>query len=502
MEEAHRHIADRLAVVRQFQAAFVSELADGGGFDTLGRAQTKKLVPLVGWDGEDHPFLGFADPDLGVGETGVFQRALLQPDDCTDVFAHLAHGRTEASRAAVGDRVVEALVAGLQHHVHHHLLGDGVADLDGSARDRFTFVSQLGGRERRAVNAVASRAASHRDDEVAGMDLLLDLADRDHRGRAAIDQRVTEVSLVEEHRPVDGRDAHAVAVVAHARDDALHHGLRVQSPRRQRIERRVGRSETEDVRVENRPGPETRAEWIADHAAEARVGTAIRFDGRRMVVRFDLEADMLLVVELHDARIVLEDADAPIVLAEPLANLDRRAEDGLFEHVLEDPLTVFVAVADAALQRLVRAVFAPRLSDRFEFDVGWIALLLDPVLLDGLHLGEAQIELAVLAEVHQRVVVHRPDGDGSQLELVLAPGSDGVHVERPGDDSLDGVVCENSLRHTIQIGGRSGGIEPILPPGRDRFDIEAEIDERLVRAERHVVGDARLEEDVEESSAE
>ena len=81
------------------------------------------------------------------------------------------------------------------------------------------------------MNAVAPRAASHRDDEVAGMDLLLDLADRNHRGRAAIDQRVAEVSLVEEDRTVHRGDAHAVAVVAHARDDSLHHGLRVESPR-------------------------------------------------------------------------------------------------------------------------------------------------------------------------------------------------------------------------------------------------------------------------------
>ena len=217
-----------------------------------------------------------------------------------------------------------------------------------------------------------------------------------------------------------------------------------------------------------------------------------------MVVRLDLEADVLLVVELHDTRVVLEDADAPVVLAEPPTNLDRGAEDGLFEHVFEDPLTVFVAVADAALERLVRAVFAPRLSDRFKFDVGRIALLLDPVPLDRLHLGEAQVKLAVFAEVHQRRIVHRPDRDGAQSELVLGPGSDRLHAERPDDHALDGIVRENALRHAIQIGRRGPFVEPILPPGRDRLDVEAEIDERLLGAHADVVGDARFVEDVEE----
>ena len=217
-----------------------------------------------------------------------------------------------------------------------------------------------------------------------------------------------------------------------------------------------------------------------------------------MVVRLDLEADVLLVVELHHTGVVLEDADAPVVLAESPANLDRRAEDGLFEHVLEDPLTVFVAVADAALQRLVRAVLAPRLSDRFEFDVGRIALLLDPVLFDRLHLGEAQIKLAMLAEVPQCGIVHRTNGDRPQSELVFGTGSDRVHVERPDDHPLDGVVGQHPLRHPIEIGGRSRLVEPVLAARRDRLNVEAEIDERLVRAERDVVGNARFEEDVEE----
>ena len=143
--------------------------------------------------------------------------------------------------------------------------------------------------------------------------------------------------------------------------------------------------------------------------------------------------------------------------------------------------------------------FAPRLSDRFEFDVGRISLLLDPVLFDCLHLGEAQVKLPMLAEVHQGVIVHRADGDDAQLEFVLAPRSDRVHVERPGDHPLDGIVRQHTLRDVIEIGGRNGGVEPVLSPGRNRLHIEAKIDESLLSAHPHIIGDAWFEEDVEES---
>src|SRR5947199_363429 len=80
----------------------------------------------------------------------------------------------------------------------------------------------------------------------------------------AVDERVAEVALVEADGPVDGRDAHAVAVVAHAGHDALEHLQRVQHAGRQRLRRRVRRGEAEDVGVADRPGPQPGAERVAD----------------------------------------------------------------------------------------------------------------------------------------------------------------------------------------------------------------------------------------------
>ena len=114
----------------------------------------------------------------------------------------------------------------------------------------------------------------------------------DQADGAAEDQRIAEIALVETDGPVDGRNAHAIAVVAHAGHHAFHHLERMQHARRQRLRRRVRRSEAKDVGVADRLGAEAGAQRIADHAAQAGVGAAVGFDGRRMIVRFHLEADV------------------------------------------------------------------------------------------------------------------------------------------------------------------------------------------------------------------
>ena len=91
--------------------------------------------PFLGRDGQDHPLLGLGDPDLGIREPLVLERRSLEIDLGAELGPHLADRRAEAAGAAVGDRVKEPSVAGLDDHVEHHLLGDRVADLDGAARD-------------------------------------------------------------------------------------------------------------------------------------------------------------------------------------------------------------------------------------------------------------------------------------------------------------------------------------------------------------------------------
>ena len=99
------------------------------GFHTFRSAQIAKLLPVLRWNRQHHPFLCLADPDLRVRQSGIFQRGLFQPDLGPRLFTHLAHGTREATGAAVGNRVIQFPVTRGEQHVHHHFLGDGIPDL-------------------------------------------------------------------------------------------------------------------------------------------------------------------------------------------------------------------------------------------------------------------------------------------------------------------------------------------------------------------------------------
>ena len=200
----------------------------------------------------------------------------------------------------------------MQEHVEHLLLGDGVADLHGAAGDLFRFARQLDGRERGPVDAVAPGAAADGDDQIAGLSGLTRFVHGDQADGAAEDERIAEVARVETDRAVDGRNADAVAVIAHAGDDALHHLFGMQHARRQRLGQRVGRREAKYIGVADRLGAQAGAQGIADDAAQPGVGAAVGLNGRRMIVRFDFEANVILIVEFDNSGIVLENADAPI----------------------------------------------------------------------------------------------------------------------------------------------------------------------------------------------
>ena len=319
-----------------------------------------------------------------------------------DVFPHLAHRRRKSTGTAIGHRAEQTLVAGLKQNVQHHFFGDGVADLHRPAGQRFGFGRQLGAAERGPVDAVATGSAAHRDDVIARTGGFFFHAHRDHAGVATIHQRVAQISIVEHDCAVDRRDAHAIAIVADAGNDALHDAAGVQHARWQVGGRRIGRGETKHVGITNRPRAHTRAHRIADYAADAGRRAAVRFECRGMVVRFDFETGVKFFIKLDDAGVVLEHADTPIVVAQIFADRLSRRKNGFLEHVVEPPVVAAggsvgrrTAIVDTAGQRFVAAMFRPSLCDRFQFDVGRIAADRFKVIANGPHFDEGQIQLAL-----------------------------------------------------------------------------------------------------------
>ena len=74
------------------------------------------------------------------------------------------------------------------------------------------------------------------DDRVAGFGFFCDLVARDQADASAEHQRIAEISIVEIDCAVDGGDAHAVPVIAHAGDDLLEDALGVDDALGERVQ--------------------------------------------------------------------------------------------------------------------------------------------------------------------------------------------------------------------------------------------------------------------------
>ena len=99
-----------------------------------------------------------------------------------------------------------------------------------------------------------------------------------------------------------------------------------------------------------------------------------------MIVGFYFCCNTIAFVEAHYARVVFKNADAPF----------RRDFFGGFGYVgFEEAVDFFAVDADFSLERFVVAVFAPRLPDSLEFNVGWVSFLRFEVGLDLLHFVQA-----------------------------------------------------------------------------------------------------------------
>ena len=102
--------------------------------------------------------------------------------------------------------------------------------------------------ERRALQAIAPRAATGGDQDVPGLHFLLDVLDRDRAHRSAEDEWVVDVSLVESDGTAGGRNAHAVAVIANTTHYAAHDAQRMNHVLRLDVRfMRIRRPEAEHV---------------------------------------------------------------------------------------------------------------------------------------------------------------------------------------------------------------------------------------------------------------
>ena len=252
----------------------------------------------------------------------------------------------------------------------------------------------------------------------------------EHAQRPAVDQRVGDVPLVVDDRSVHSGEAQLVAVVAYSRHDAVTYAAGVQHARGQVTVGRLGRPETEHVRAGDGTG--RHPHHVPDHPADAGVGAAERFERRWMVVGLDLEGQVEVIVEGHDACVVVERRAEPGGI-DLLGDRPEGTEQSFVVGDRHRAIGPRVLQADTSPERLVHAVLGPGLGQCLELGVGRVTFLLPVVITDGPHLGQVEREQTLPAETLEIGVRQTGQRDGLDARL---PRGRGIEV---GLDASEGV---------------------------------------------------------------
>ena len=246
------------------------------------------------------------------------------------------------------------------------------------------------------MDAVTPGAPSGDDDQVAHARLGGPPAARRETDRATEHERVRHIPLVEQGRSVDRGDTHLVAVVG----DAGHHPrvdpLRRQSPRREGVRRCIERTEAEDIGIGDRLGRDP--QHVAHDPAHSGIRAAERLQGAGMIVRLDLERDLMVAIEGNDTGVVPEGREHP----GPVDLVGGRHDGGLQETPDQEIRRSGLAVMDRRLERPVRTVLRPGLGDGLQLDVGGVTALRRIVVAHGLQILQWEREQLPRAEVLQR----------------------------------------------------------------------------------------------------
>ena len=213
-------------------------------------------------------------------------------------------------------------------------------------------------------------------------------------------------------------------------------------------------------------GPGRDPHDVAHHAADTGVGPAEGLQGRRVVVRLDLDGEIQFVVEGDDAGVVHEDRPQPAGV-----QLGGRPPQGVEQAVMARHLHPAVGAGtgevDLRLEGLVDAVLRPGLRQGLELGIAGVAAARREVVPDGSHLRHVQRQHPLPTQGGQLPVVqadhpHRrrrrcnlPGGRERRRQRAAAAALDGRIGQQPLRQHGDVVVVEIAAQFVAPRGGRS-----------------------------------------------
>jgi hypothetical protein len=118
-----------------------------------------------------------------------------------------------------------------------------------------------------------------------------------------------------------------------------------------------------------------------------------------VIVRFDLERDVVLFIKGNDPGVVHECGTHPRLVDRFRCGTDVRAQQSI-DPLLCAPFALTGqrrVIVDHRLEGLVDAVFAPRLRDHFQFGIGRVAPFGGVIIADRPHFVQVERESAFAA---------------------------------------------------------------------------------------------------------
>ncbi len=193
---------------------------------------------------------------------------------------------------------------------------------------------------------------------------------------------------------------------------------------------------------------------VADDTADAGVGAPEGFDRRRVVVGLGLHRDGGAGGEADDAGVADEGA-AQEGGGDGIGGIAQLAQQG-------GDLDLFAGRGDAGDQGakgLVRAVFAPRLGQGLELDIGWLATDAAVVSGNDVQFGEVQRQAPLAAQCLECSFVEVADGDPVDSGVGGAMFVDEVGHDRALRPLLDDRVGQEAAGKGGTVGGADGAVE-------------------------------------------
>src|SRR5579885_2810126 len=222
---------------------------------------------------------------------------------------------------------------------------------------------------------------------------------------ATVDQRIINITRVIKDGSVHSRNAHLVAVIAYAIDHTIGDALRRKDAGSQFVHRRIGWPKAEHIGTGNWLSRD--AEYITNDATHARIRSSKWLYCRRMIMRLNLESEIVRGGKANDARVIAKGRDQP---AWP--GLFGGTHNIAFEQAINllcfklAAVAVQLTIANRRLERFMRTMFRPGLSQRFQFNIGRLTSYFAIMMLNRLHLLQIQGQQPLLAGIEQLLIGH------------------------------------------------------------------------------------------------